>query len=45
MKIVFSELFSLITKKQERDIRILIKFFLVLIVMFGEHSVSFPDDL
>ena len=41
MKIVFSELFSLITKKQERDIRILIKFFLVLIVMITLYSILF----
>jgi Trk K+ transport system NAD-binding subunit len=41
MKILFSELIHLITSKQERNIRILIKFFLVLIVMVTVYSILF----
>ena len=41
MKLVFSELLSLITKKQERNNRILMKFFLVLIVMITLYSILF----
>jgi Trk K+ transport system NAD-binding subunit len=41
MKLIFSELLSLITKRQERNIRILIKFFMFLIVMITLYSVLF----
>jgi Trk K+ transport system NAD-binding subunit len=41
MKLIFSELLSLIAKKQERNIRILIKFFLVLIAMITLYSILF----
>ena len=41
MKLVFSELLSLIAKKQERNVRILLKFFLVLIAMITLYSVLF----
>ncbi len=41
MKLIFSELLHLITKKQERNIKILLKFFLVLIGMITIYSVLF----
>ncbi|MFC1883311.1 potassium channel family protein [Thermodesulfobacteriota bacterium] len=41
MKVVFSELLSLISKKQERNARILVKFFLVLMMMIVFYSVLF----
>ena len=41
MKLIFSELLSLIAKKQERNVRILIKFFLVLIAMITLYSILF----
>jgi len=41
MKLIISELMSLISKRQERNIRILIKFFLVLIGMVTLYSVLF----
>lgn len=41
MKLLFSELLSLIAKKQERNVRILIKFFLILIAMITLYSLLF----
>ena len=41
MKLVFSELLTLITKKQERNVRVLIKFFLVLLAMIVLYSIVF----
>lgn len=41
MKIIFSEIIHLITKKQERNIWILIKFFLTLIAMVTVYSILF----
>lgn len=41
MKLIFSELLHLITKKQEQNIKILLKFFLVLIAMIIIYSVLF----
>ena len=41
MKLIFSELILLITKKQERNIWNLIKFFLVLIAMVTVYSILF----
>ena len=41
MKLIFSELLHLITKKQERNIKILMKFFLLLIAMVTIYSVLF----
>ena len=41
MKILFSELIHLITSKQERNILILIKFFLVLAAMVAVYSILF----
>jgi len=41
MKLIISELMSLISKRQERNIRILIKFFLVLMGMVTLYSVLF----
>jgi len=41
MKLVFSELILLITKKQERNIWALIKFFLALIAMVTVYSILF----
>ncbi len=41
MKLIFSELIILMTKKQERNIRILMKFFLVLIAMVTIYTVVF----
>ena len=41
MKIIFSELIHLITKKQERNIWVLIKFFLALFAMVCVYSILF----
>ncbi len=41
MKLIFSELVLLITKKQERNIWVLIKFFLALILMVTVYSILF----
>ena len=41
MKLIFSELIHLITKKQERNIWILIKFFIALIAMVTVYSILF----
>jgi Trk K+ transport system NAD-binding subunit len=41
MKLIFSELLSLVAKRQERNIRILIKFFLALIAMITIYSILF----
>ncbi len=41
MKLIFSELIHLISKKQERNIRILIKFFLALVAMVTAYSILF----
>ena len=47
MKLIFSELIHLITKKQERNIWVLIKFIMALIAMVTFYStpVSLPDDI
>ena len=41
MKIIFSEIFNLITKKQERNIWILTKFLIALIAMVSVYSILF----
>ena len=41
MKLIFSELLSLVAKKQERNIWMLIKFFLVLVAMVTLYSILF----
>ena len=41
MKLIFSELIHLITKKQERNIWALIKFFIALIAMVTVYSILF----
>jgi hypothetical protein len=41
MKLIFSELILLITKKQERNIWVLIKFFLALFAMVCVYSILF----
>lgn len=41
MKLIFSELLNLIARKQERNIRILLKFFLVLVAMVTLYSILF----
>ena len=41
MKLIIGELLSLFAKKQERNVRILIKFFLVLIAMITLYSILF----
>ncbi len=41
MKLIIGELVSLITKKQESNIRVLAKFFLVLLAMVIIYSILF----
>lgn len=41
MKFIFSELLTLFAKKQERNIRLLMKFFLVLVAMITLYSILF----
>jgi len=41
MKLIFSELVHLITKKQERNIWIIIKFFAALLAMVTVYSILF----
>jgi len=41
MKLIFSELVHLVTRKQERNIRALLKFFIALVAMVTVYSVMF----